>query len=325
MTLTPKQHAARYKGIGGSDAAAALGIAPPSWKTRYQLWHEKTQHEGPAPDRETTERMEFGTLFEDGIAKRLATVENAELVRINKTLVSPEFPWMIGHIDRAYVTPAVSKRVRWHGGRLTTNRIAEIKNVGFLGPEWGEEGSDEVPLHYLVQCIHYIIVTGVEACTLAVCVGGNRLARFNIPRRPDTMEMVIEGEREFWRLVETGTPPDTTTLRDVRLRWPTDIGSAIEATPEIAAAVDELRALRARSALLAEDEERCEAKIRSFMGENAKLTVQGVAVATWKTSKPGLRVDGKLLQEQFPEVYSKVTVEKSASRPFLLKEVSNAQ
>ena len=49
----------RRQGIGGSDAAAAVGLSP--WKTRLELWLEKT---GQTPDREETPEMRRGTLLE---------------------------------------------------------------------------------------------------------------------------------------------------------------------------------------------------------------------------------------------------------------------
>ncbi len=40
MTLTPQQHQARARGLGGSDIAAVLGLS--RYRTPYEVWLEKT-------------------------------------------------------------------------------------------------------------------------------------------------------------------------------------------------------------------------------------------------------------------------------------------
>ena len=51
----------RKAGIGGSDAAAILGMTP--WKSPYQLWLEKTG-EVEAEDISTKEVVHFGHVLE---------------------------------------------------------------------------------------------------------------------------------------------------------------------------------------------------------------------------------------------------------------------
>ena len=51
--------------LGGSDAAVVLGISP--WKSRYQLWCEKTGAE-PIPNLDGVDYIYFGQVLEPIVA-----------------------------------------------------------------------------------------------------------------------------------------------------------------------------------------------------------------------------------------------------------------
>lgn len=185
--------AARMQGVGGSDAAAALGLSP--FKTTYQLWAEKTG-QLPAEDLDSVERVRFGVLLEDVIANEYAHRYGVKVRRSNQLLKNPAYPWMLANVDR-----------KIEGQR----RGLEIKNVdamAFRLGDWGEPGSDEVPESYLLQCLHYLIVTGFDEWHLAALVGGNRLETFVIRRDAALEELVITGEHAFWEHVEARQAPD---------------------------------------------------------------------------------------------------------------------
>ncbi|TCK36688.1 putative phage-type endonuclease [Paraburkholderia sp. BL8N3] len=214
---------ARQAGVGGSDCAAALGLS--KFKTKYQLWAEKSGH--VAPDNlDDNERVHWGTLMESVIASEYARRENVRVRRRNAILRHERFPWMIASIDRQV-----------EGKRCGV----ECKNVDSLIyrlADWGEPGTDEVPEPFLLQCLHYLIVTGFDEWHLAACVGGNTLKTYVIRRDPGLEEMVIEGEHAFWQLVEAGKPPEfdyehpTTGALLARLHPGTD-GSEIALDPSI--------------------------------------------------------------------------------------------
>jgi predicted phage-related endonuclease len=89
--------------------------------------------------------------------------------------------------------------------------LIELKNcdayVHRYSGEWGEDGSDEVPLRYLLQVVHYLAITRYELAYLIALVGGNNLVRYVIHRDLELEERVIEGERAFWTHVEKREPP----------------------------------------------------------------------------------------------------------------------
>jgi len=51
-------------------------------------------------------------------------------------------------------------------------------------------------------------VTGRELWYVAVLAGGQRFYIYSVPRSDFYINELIEKEREFWQLVQSGTPPE---------------------------------------------------------------------------------------------------------------------
>jgi putative phage-type endonuclease len=184
----------RRTGIGGSDAAAALGQSP--HMTALELYHIKLGT--PLAPRETDdERTSFGQLMENVIAQQYARRFEVKLRRKNSIVRHPKYPWMLANVDRLI-----------EGKR----KGVEIKNVDSIAyrfnDEWGEPGSDQVPTPYLLQTAHYMCALDYPEWDLAACVGGNRLEVYHIVRDPELEEMLVDGEHEFWQHVIKGEPPE---------------------------------------------------------------------------------------------------------------------
>jgi putative phage-type endonuclease len=183
----------RMKGIGGADAAAALGFDP--YKTRYELWAQKTGE--LADDFEDTRYTRAGRVLEAAIADLYAEQFGVTLRKRMVPVVHPKYPWMRGNLDRTIV-----------GARS----VLEIKNVDGMvhrtSGEWGEEGSDQIPIRYMIQVRHYLIITGFDVGYLGALVGGNDLKRYVVERDKEAEEYLVEGEHAFWQLVEKREPPE---------------------------------------------------------------------------------------------------------------------
>jgi putative phage-type endonuclease len=215
--------AARMDGIGGSDAAAALGLS--SFKTTFELWLEKTG-QLPAVDLDDVERIRFGKLMEAPIADEYEHRNNVKLRRRNQILRNPAYPWMLANIDRQIE------------GQRCGLEIKNVDGMAYRMGDWGEPGSDEIPEPYLLQCLHYLVVTGFDEWRLAACIGGNRLETFVIHRDHELEEMLIDGEHEFWQRVQTRQAPEPdyaheTTVKVLKRLYPGTDGSEIQFGPDI--------------------------------------------------------------------------------------------
>ncbi len=68
----------RNSGIGGSDAGAIMGMNP--WKSKYQLWLEKTGQAEPE-DLSGKESVYWGTVLETAVADRFSELTGKKLRR----------------------------------------------------------------------------------------------------------------------------------------------------------------------------------------------------------------------------------------------------
>ena len=100
---------ARKAGIGGSDIAALLGLS--KYKTPLQLWMDKTGRADENFDADSLERMHWGTVLEDVVARHYADQRGVKVQRINQILHHPAVAIAMANIDRAVVEPGSRARL----------------------------------------------------------------------------------------------------------------------------------------------------------------------------------------------------------------------
>lgn len=213
----------RRTGIGGSDAAAVIGVNP--WKSRMELWAEKTGLVDQ-PDLSDNEAIEFGLKLEGIVLDTLAERTGRQVERWpqHQVVRHPEHEWMLCTPDAFQEDP---KRGRGIVQAKTTS--------AFQRRAWD---GDEPPLHYHVQIQHEMEVTGCTWGTLCCLIGGQRFAWFDVERNDTFIDRLIEQERRFWELVQSETPPQpdgTASCAAVLAKlYPEETGESIALPPEAA-------------------------------------------------------------------------------------------
>lgn len=260
---TPEE---RRTGIGGSDAAAAVGLSP--WRSAYDLWEEKV---GQSPPVEQNEPMLWGKLLED-IIRREYERRTGMVVTYRKELIRhPARPWMFVHLDGEVGS--------------TGEAILEVK-TSRTGQGWGEPDTDEIPLPYLVQVHHSLAVTAAQVCDVAVLIGGQDFRLYQVSRDIEIEQQLIEDETRFWESVTSGVPPAPATVADAVKRW-----GHISVTGTVVAGEQEQRAiaiLRRAHALhkqIEVEEEGAKKALMEVMGDNGLNLIDPVTselLATWK-------------------------------------------
>lgn len=188
--------AERQSGIGASEAAMAIGVS--RWGTPLDLYLRKV---GQAPPVVETPEMRWGTRLEPQIAEAYSEQTGFGFVAEQQFIRSPTIPWIFATLDR----------VRSDG------RIVELKNVGArAAADWGEPGTDEIPVHYLVQVLHQMIVTGTEVVDVAALIGGSDFRVYTVDRDEDVSSRIVEKEEAFWDRVRRREPPPPDLDRDGR-------------------------------------------------------------------------------------------------------------
>lgn len=175
----------RSKYIGGSDAAAVVGLNP--YASAYSLWAEKT---GQTPPFEGNLATEVGTFLEEFVAKKFEQETGKKVRRCNQSILNDKYPWAIANIDREIVGEDAGLEIK------TTSELLTKKFNG-----------GEFPSQYYVQCTHYLAMTGKQRWYLAVLIGNRDFRTFTIERDEDEIAALMRAEEQFWNCVTTNTPP----------------------------------------------------------------------------------------------------------------------
>lgn len=268
----------RHLGIGGSEAAAVLGVSP--WMSRLGLWQLKRGLRQSDPP---SERMRWGTRLEPVIIAAYEEERGVTVNRYPESVVHPSYTFMRGIPDG------------W-----TADRLIEVKAIGRLSDDWGPDGTDQVPAHYFAQVQHYMALTDEILCDVVALVGGNELHTWTVPRDPPFIAALIEQERDFWASVESGTPPSPDGSEDarraLRAMYPQAERDEIAADDDTRAAMLDYVEARMMRSGYEEQQELAAQRIMAYMGDHAHLVGDGFR-ADW-TNIAG-RTDWALVAKAF--------------------------
>lgn len=287
--------AQRKTGIGGSDVAAMLGLSP--YRTQLQLWLDKTGRAEEAHDADAIERMYWGTVLEDVVARRYADDTGAKVQRLNGLLRHQDVSCAIASLDRVVVNDG--SRARFEGGRVKgASRVLECKTAHALarnGADWGSPGTDEVPQSYWLQVQWYLGITALPVADLAVLFGGQKFMTYTIAAdQPLFADLLADAEGWWQRHVVADLPPDPSTEGDARRLWTSHVAGrekVVDVT--IADAVTELAATNAGIKALEQQAQLCRDRICSAFGDAETISYMGRRLATWKANKASQKTDWK--------------------------------
>lgn len=178
----------RSSTIGGSDAAAILGLNP--HKSPYALWAEKTGKVVPE-DISEKEAVRLGTDLEDYVAHRFMEATGKKVRRVNYTVFRDDMPYAHANYDRLVVGEDAGLEIK------TTNalNLTKFKN-------------GEFPATYYCQCVHYLMISGLDRWYLAVLVLGIGFYVFTIERDENEIAALKMAEENFWGMVQKDLPPE---------------------------------------------------------------------------------------------------------------------
>ncbi|SCN41551.1 YqaJ viral recombinase family nuclease [Bacillus wiedmannii] len=292
---------ARTQGIGGSDVSAIAGLN--KWKSVVQVFFEKTQ----AIEKEDiqSESAYFGNVLEEVVAKEFSKRTDLKVQRRNALLQHPEYPWMLANVDRLIVGEKIG---------LECKTSSE-----YLKKEWEDE---EVPAAYLLQCQHYMAVTGYEAWWIAVLIGGNKFVHKKIERDEELIQYLIDIEKDFWiNNVEKNEPPmfdgSDASTELLKHLYPESIADSFVSLGKQEELLIEARDQVDREIkVLQEQKVEYENKIKAKLGTSETGGTENYKVF-WKSYTTN-RFDSKRFKADHPDLYEQY-VKESKSRKFTVK------
>ena len=313
----------RQTGIGGSDISAIMGFN--SYKTAYDLYHDKIND--VVADAQS-ESAYWGTILEDVVAKEYALRNDCKVQKVNYMIRHPEFDFAVANIDRAVINPSISGNVRFKDGKLTTDRLLEVKTASeYMKSNWGDEESDQVPDNYNLQCQWYMGITGVNECDLALLLGGNKYRQYNIKFDPELFAILIEEARNFWiNHVLARVEPTPTTLANAKQKYTKALpDSTLDLhfnDDENIAIIDRYIELKDTEKQVKADIEQAQTDLINLIGFNEALAVDGELVMTYKAQKGRETFDKKGCLKAYPELaeqFAEFTKTGEASRTLRIK------
>lgn len=313
LSFSEKRHQLARTGLGGSDAAAVLGLDP--YRTPLEVWMACT---GRVEPDEKSEAAEWGQRLEAEVLRKYAeglpypevlvgrdrkgqmawyepqtdgsveirTLTNgdpirAEIGHLFGTLRHPDMPHLMMHLDGLVVDCE----------SLEVLRLVDAKTAGYWAAkkQWGDEGTDETPEKYIVQGHDYAGILAanghpVPTCDIPALHGGQSYRLYTIDISTTLYRRIHERLDEWWREhVEGDVMPEPSGAdnRALGIVYPEDTGESViapEGLHDWARALGEYRDAQKEAK---EGRSECEAKIKAAIGEASEIVGDDWKV-TWK-------------------------------------------
>ena len=291
----------RQKSIGGSDAAAILGLN--GYNSAYTVWADKL---GMLPPKEDWEGMRQGRDLEAYVAERFSERTGKKVRRENNILINPEYPYAHANVDRMVIGEDAGLECK------TTSclNLKQYKNGAF-------------PDHYYVQCVHYLAITGCKKWYLAVLVLGKDFLVFEIERDEDEITALMQSEEAFWKLVEAKTPPvadgNQSTTNTISVLYP----QSNEDNVSLVAYENDLKQIMTFNSLIKDIEKQRDEvanRVKAFMGESGRGESNSYKVSWLTMSKSTF--DSKAYAKDHPEIDLSKYYKNTSYRTFKVTEVN---
>lgn len=276
----------RREVITGTDLAALFGVDRYK-RTAMDVWLDKT---GRSEQKADSGALRFGRRFERPILEEYADAEGVALIFADSHNLMRSDKW-------GYIGATLDAQ------RVDDKSPVDAKNLGYRSPEFGPDGSDVIPLAYMLQLMAQMMVTMTERAALAVLFNRYEFARFPIKFDPIVAERIHERATLFMaNYVQTDTPPPV----DGSSSWTDWIGkhfrqqhkdilTATEVEHEFAVALHDTQK---QSKVLEEEAEGLRNRLKLAIGEAGGMEGPDWRI-TWSQSKDKTKVNWKALAEKW--------------------------
>ena len=275
----------RKSGIGGSDAGAVCGMNP--YSSAMKVFKEKTSEEIEEVDNEA---IRIGHDLEDYVAQRFTEATGLKVRKSNFMYRSKEHPFMIADVDRFVIGEDAG---------------LECKTASAYNADKWADGN--IPLHYVLQCYHYMAVTGKKVWYIAAVILGREFTYRRLEWDDGLIGRLVAIEDDFWNNhVAKGIipPPDGSKACDEVLEQ--YFHTARKASAIKLVGFDEK--LRRREEILGfiselqEEQKQIEQEVKLFMQDNELASSEAFRVS-WKNID-STKLDTRRIKEEMPELYA---------------------
>lgn len=251
-----------------------------------KVFQDKTSDTLEVTDNES---MRIGRDLEDYVARRFMEATGVKVRKSNYMYKSKKYPWMIADVDRFVVGEDAG---------------LECKTASAYSADKWADGN--IPLHYLMQCYHYMAVTGKRTWYLAVVILGKGFLYHKLEWNEELIQHLIFMEDVFWNQhVVTGVipSPDGSKVCDevIESYFPrakkkdaialVGFDEKLRRREEIVGFISELQ----------EEQKQIEQEVKMFM-KDYELAGSDSYQVSWKNIE-STKLDTKRIKEEMPQIY----------------------
>lgn len=268
----------RQRIIGGSDIAAVCGLS--RWASPYSLWQTKT---GRAPlDELDTVPIDVGNALEPVACRWLGRYLDREVTRHELLIVGGQEPWHGYSPD---------------GTIVADEHLVEAKAVSSraAGAWWNPDGTETVPVSYLLQVQWGMAAYGWKRCWITALIDMRHEVRV-VDYDDALVDDLMDAAGRFWWHIEHDIAPDvdaSPVTEQILKRLPAAPEPSIVELTDDAEDWHTLLARRANAMRLTDEwatEKRlAENRLRAAMGKHTEAHLDGHKVATWRPGKNNTR------------------------------------
>lgn len=265
--------------VGGSSIAPVLCLPNPGNRTPVteclRLWGR-----APELDAEDEEFFEGRKALEPFINHKLLRKAGVVATTFNERYTHPLYSYVRAEIDAENETQ--------NNEFKSASEVVELYKKQF-----GEEGSDDFPVHMAAQVQLGLLVRPKPIAFVNVCIGFDRFKRFPVEPDPGMQQMMVERINEFMtKYVLAGVMPDPINLEDARQIWPKAVTRSILATPAMVEALERMGEIDRQAKALKEESEMHRLTVEMILGdaEEALLGTGKPAVTFKNVERAGYTV-----------------------------------
>lgn len=274
----------RKTGIGGSDAGAVCGLNP--YSSAMKIFQDKISD---IVEETNNEAMRIGHDLEDYVAKRFMEATGLKVRKSNFMYRSVEHPFMLADVDRLVVGEDAG---------------LECKTVSAYSADKWADGN--IPLHYVMQCYHYMAVTGKRTWYIAAVILGKEFVYHKLEWDEELIQNLIAVEGKFWKeyvLKGIIPPPDGSKVCDevIETYFPSaknkesielvGFDEKLQRRDEIIDSITKLQ----------EEQKRIEQEVKMVMQDHELAGSERYRIS-WKNID-STKLDTKRIKEEQPQIY----------------------
>ena len=287
----------RKMGITGTDASSICGLNP--YKSALQIFIDKTSDNIDIFDNEA---MRQGRELEEYVAMRFCEETGKKVRRANAIFMNDKHSWMLADFDRLVV-----------GERAGL----ECKTVSAYSADKWANGA--IPLHYQLQCQHYLAVSGYDCWYIAALILGKEFIVRKIERDEELIQNLITIEKRFWEQnVLAGIMPDPDGSKQagelLAKYYPREKGKKVILSEQFSLQLKRREELAELIKKMETEKKTIEQSLVKYLGENESTEAENSKFYVKWISYDTPRIDTDLLKSEAPEIYERYKKTSTVSR-----------